>query len=171
MERAHQSSSPATSGDSSNSTEGGGAPVGGDPLAEIDTILAELTQRDRQSAEYSAHQLDVEQGFLVEFRKACQHEVRPAMEAVLQRLKRNGGGGVIEAHEGGEPRAPTPRLVLWMSLEGELAGEPRADRHPYLQLDAEVSKQQVEVSEGTMWHGARGRHSGRIGLEPHRPHP
>lgn len=51
--------------------------------------------------------------------------------------------------------------MLWMSLEGDIVGEPRYDRHPYLRLDAEVPEQRIEIFEGTMWQG-KGR-SGRIG--------
>lgn len=155
--------SPKAAGETPEGTGGVAAAGGGDPLAELDTILADVAQRDRQAAEDSAHEHDAERQFAADFKRICQQEVRPAMEAVLERLRRNGGGGVIESHEGGEARVRTPRLMLWMSLEGDIVGEPRYDRHPYLQLDAEVAKREVEVSEGTMWQGARKGHSGRIG--------
>jgi hypothetical protein len=50
-----------------------------------------------------------------------------------------------------------------MSLEGGIVGEPRADREPYLQLEANVAGRDIEVSEGDMWHGAGGRRSGPVG--------
>ena len=95
------------------------------------------------------------------FAIACETEVRPAMKAVLDRLRQLGGGGLVEEHAGGEPRFPQPRIVLWMSLKGELVGEPRPDRYPYLQLEADVERRQVQVDEGDMWRGAGGRTSGR----------
>jgi hypothetical protein len=49
-----------------------------------------------------------------------------------------------------------------MSLEGPLVGEPRPDRDPYLQLDADPTAKHIVVSEGDMWQGLAGR-SGRVG--------
>lgn len=90
------SPSPTTTGTPSDATASSGAPGGTDPLAELDTILAEVTKEDRQAAEASSRELDAEHQFAAEFKRICQQEVRPAMEAVLERLRRNGGGGVIE---------------------------------------------------------------------------
>lgn len=139
--------------------------VGGDDgrLTEIDTILAEMTRRDTTSAAAAASKRDDQESFLASFAAVCREEVRPAMEAVLERLTRGGGGGLIEERPGGEARFTTPRLTFWMSLQGELLGIGRPDRHPYLQLDADVSKREVQVSEGDMWNGAGGGHSGRTG--------
>jgi hypothetical protein len=92
--------------------------------------------------------------FLEEFAAVCEREIRPAMEAVLERLRQNGGGGLIQERSGGEGQSATPRLTLWMSLDGEIAGSPRQDRHPYLQLDPNQAERQVQVWEGDMWHGA-----------------
>ena len=131
-------------------------------LAEIDSILAALSERDLKSAAGAADKLAAQEGFLTEFSTVCQTQVRPAMEAVLGRLQHDGGGGLIEEHPGGEARFPTPRLTLWMSLQGEIVGTPRPDRHPYLQLDGDVIRREVRVSEGDMWNGG-GSHSGRIG--------
>jgi hypothetical protein len=135
---------------------------GGQGLGEIDTILAELAQRDIQAAASAVDTIDVEHRFLADFTAICNTEVRPAMTAVLQRLQHGGGGGLIEEHPGGEPRIPTPRLTLWMSLQGDVVGSPRPDRHAYLQLDASVVARQIAVSEGDMWRGRAGR-SGRVG--------
>jgi hypothetical protein len=129
----------------------------------LDTILAEVAQRDLQSAADSARVLDRQHQFLGEFTAVCQQVIRPAMQAVLERLERDGGGGAIREHPGGEPRFGSPSLILWMSLEGEIDGEPRPDRHPYLQLDANVSGGEVHVFEGDMWRGRGGNRSGRIG--------
>lgn len=50
-----------------------------------------------------------------------------------------------------------------MSLEGEIVGDPRSDREPYLQLEANVSSRDIEISERDMWRGAGGKHSGPLG--------
>lgn len=50
-----------------------------------------------------------------------------------------------------------------MSLEGDIVDEPRADREPYLQLEADIGGRRVQVSEGDMWRGAGGKRSGRTG--------
>jgi hypothetical protein len=107
--------------------------------------------------------LEAGQKFLDEFAKACATEVRPAMDAVLERLRQLGGDGLVEEHSGGEARFPNPRLTLWVSLKGEIVGEPRLDRFPYLQLEADVERRKVQVDEGDMWRGAGGHSSGRVG--------
>ena len=135
-----------------------------DRLAELDSIVAGVAEKDRESAERSAHVLEDQEKFLAAFHNVCEGEVRPAMQAVLERLQHAGGGGVIEEHQGGEPRFPEPGFTLWMSLKGEIVGGPRPDRHPYLQLEADVARRQVQVSEGDIWRGAGGGRSGRIGV-------
>jgi hypothetical protein len=50
-----------------------------------------------------------------------------------------------------------------MSLEGEIVGDPRSDREPYLQLEANVASRDIETSEGDMWRGAGGKRSGPLG--------
>lgn len=109
----------------------------GGALAAIGKVLVEVAQRDRQSAEHSAHEVDIQRQFLEDFAAVCEREVRPAMEAVLRQLQHSGGGGMIEHHGAGETRVRYPRLMLWMSLEGGMDGVPRYDRNPYLQFDAD----------------------------------
>lgn len=99
-----------------------------------------------------------------DFAAACETDVLPAMGAVLERLRQLGGDGLIVEHPGGETRFPNRRLTLWMSLKGEIVGEPREDRHPYLQLEADVEQRKVQVNEGDMWRGGGGHSSGRAGL-------
>jgi hypothetical protein len=142
--------------------DGAPAPSGADPLADLEPIFMALTKRNRQSAEHSAEVIDAQKQFLDEFARVCTTEIRPAMETVLERIRHFGGGGMIEEHPGGEPRVPNPRLTMWISLDGEIVGTPRPDRHAYLELDAEVVPLTVSVSEGDMWLGAGGCRSGRI---------
>jgi hypothetical protein len=142
--------------------EGARPPTKTDPLAGFALIVAAVAQRDRDSAELTADRLDVGQRFSDDFASACEAHVKPAMQAVLERLQQLGGGGLIEEHPGGEARFPMPRLTLWMSLKGDM-GEPRLDRYPYLQLEADVQDRKVQVDEGDMWRGAGGNCSGRVG--------
>jgi hypothetical protein len=125
--------------------------------------LEAVAQSDRDSTDLTADRLQTGQKFLDDFATACKTEVRPAMEAVLERLRQLGGGGSVEEHPGGEARFRSPRLALWMSLKGEIVGAPRLDRHPYLQLEADVEQRKVMVDEGDMWRGAGGHSSGRVG--------
>jgi hypothetical protein len=134
-----------------------------DPLADIGAVVAALKQQDVESAESATHVLEDRQAFVDEFREVCRTEVRPAMQAVLDRLRSEGGDGLIEEHPGGEPRVSTPRLTLWMSLQGAMDGVPRQDRNPYLQLDADVVGRVIRVSEGDSWRGGGAGHSGSAG--------
>jgi hypothetical protein len=135
----------------------------GDPLGEIDEIMAGLTASSLAADERSAKVLDDRRLFVDEFKQRCTDDVRPAMEAVLDRLRRNGGGGLVEEHPGGEPRVSTPRLTAWLSPVGEITGTPRPDRLPYLQLDADVNERKVRVTEGDVWGPGDRGHSGSGG--------
>ncbi len=134
-----------------------------DPLTDIGAVVAALKQRDVLSAESAAQVLEGRGAFFDEFRAICQGVVRPAMEAVLDRLRMEGGDGLIEEHPGGEPRVSTPRLTLWMSLQGPIEGAPRQDRNPYLQLDADVVDRVIRLTEGDSWRGGGAGHSGSAG--------
>jgi hypothetical protein len=135
---------------------------GDDPLASFDTILAQIAEREVETDARSAHRIDANKKFLAAFAEACEREVRPAMEAVIARLRSGGGGGSIEQHPGGEARFLNASLIAWMSLEGEIVGEPRPDREPYLQIEADVDAHEVPVFEGDMWRGGGGGRSGRV---------
>jgi hypothetical protein len=134
-----------------------------DPLGDFGPLLAAVAQRDRDSEDLTADRIEAGQKFLDDFATACATEVRPAMDAVLERLRQSGGGGLVEVRSGGEARFRDPRLTLWISLKGEISGEPRLDRYPYLQFEADVEKRKVQVDEGDMWRGAGGHSSGRAG--------
>jgi len=88
-----------------------------------------------------------------EFSAVCSQQILPAMQAFLERLRMNGGGGLVEEHDGVEGAGVAPRVRLWMSLSGEIIGRPRQDQHPFLELDFDVAQQQVNVAEGDMWKG------------------
>ena len=152
--------------------ESGGLPVvagpievaaSNDPLAALGPIVAAVAESDRRSSELTADRREAAEKFLEDFATACEAEVKPAMAAVLERLCQLGGGGLIEEHPGGEARFRNPRLALWMSLKGEIVGEPHLDRYPYLQLEADVEALKVQVDEGDMWRGAGGNSTGRAG--------
>jgi len=140
------------------------SPSGDDLLAGFDTIVAEVMRKSREAAERSHHDVTVQEQFTAAFAALCQSEVRPAMQAVLERLQHAGGGGMIEEHAGDEARVRNARLTMWMSLEGEINGDPRPDRHPYLEFDADMVGRKIQVSEGDMWRGAGGGRSGRVGV-------
>jgi len=151
-------------------TAEGEPPTGIGPSATIDDLLAgfgplvaAVAQGDRDSADRSAERLEAGQKFLDDFATACESEVKPAMNAVLERLRQVGGGALVEEHPGGEARFTKPRIALWMSLEGEV-GAPRLDRYPYLLLEADIDSRTVQVDEGDMWRGAGGNCSGRVGV-------
>lgn len=137
--------------------------TGNDPLAEIDQLMRARRDEDRESADRAAQVLADRSEFSDEFVRVCDVQVRPAMEAVIERLRNNGGGGVIEERHEDLARNQAHRLTLWMSFSGEIVGTPRPDRHPYLQLDATVAKRAVTVSEGDMWQGRGGGRSGKAG--------
>ena len=134
-----------------------------DPLAEIDDLMRTRRDEDQQSADRAAQVVADRSEFADEFGRVCKVQVRPAMTAVIERLRQNGGGGVIEERTEDLARKQPHRMTLWMSFSGEISGTPRPDRHPYLQLDATVAKRVVTVSEGDMWEGRGGGRSGRAG--------
>jgi len=138
------------------------AQVAPDPLEEIDQLMQKRLEDEQRSADRSAEITKERSQFSEEFSKVCDAHVRPVMEAILERLRRSGGGGVIEERPEDLARMQDHRFILWMSLEGEIVGTPRLDRHPYLQLDADVAKRAVTVSEGDMWAGHGGNRSGPV---------
>jgi len=141
--------------------ENTGGATTADPLAEIDRLMQKRSIDEQRSTERSARLSADRSAFSAEFARVCENVIRPAMGAILERLRRNGGGGVIEERPEGSDRS-AHRLIIWMSLDGEIDGKPREDRHPYLRLDADVDKRSVALSEGDMWQGRGGR-SGKTG--------
>jgi hypothetical protein len=137
-----------------------------DRLPEIDLITQEWQDDQRELAEALERHEKLRSRFSDEFNELCQRELRPAMDAVIVRLRRDGGDGLIVERPADARFQHTHRLTLWMSLSGEFVDAPREDRHPYLQFDADVERQLVKMSEGDMWQGHGGNRSGEVGERP-----
>ena len=134
-----------------------------DPLAEIDRLVQKRRDDEQRSADQMAQLATDRSEFSTEFETVFEEQVRPSMEAIIERLRCNGGDGlIVERPEDGLLKH-NHLFTLWMSLEGEITGAPREDRLPYLQLEADVDKRLVTVSEGDMWEGHGGNRSGRVG--------
>jgi hypothetical protein len=153
---------PLQSDPSPSSVATGEARQPADPLHEVDEILNERRARIREAQAQTERTQSIEQEFLRQFHDLCDREVAPAMQAVLDRLRHDGGGGLIQTHPGGEPRFSKPSVTLWMSLEGEIIGSPREDRDPYFRIDADPAHLHVEVRQGDMWEGGGTHSSGPV---------
>jgi hypothetical protein len=130
-------------------SQGEGVPEEAVGLEEIDQVLKSWS--DQRQA-FASRQAEIEATRLLFVRQAAEiadHVIRPAMEAALARLDRDGGGGRIEERPGDDTHSL--RLILWMSLDGDIAGAPRQDLNPYLQLDIDVATRRIDVWEGDMW--------------------
>jgi hypothetical protein len=124
-----------------------------DLLNEVDRIF-EMRARGLSHSDERQSQIDSENARLQdEFTSVCASTIRPAMQAFLERLRANGGGGLLEERSGVHGAGVAARITLWMSLSGELIGRPRRDQHPYLQLDFDAVQRQVVLVEGDMWKG------------------
>lgn len=103
------SATPTASGaiDLTHPGAGAGEPTVTDLLEGFGPLLEAVAQRDHDSDEITADRIEAGQKFLEDFATACATEVRPAMEAVLERLRQFGGDGLVEERSGGEVRFPT----------------------------------------------------------------
>ncbi len=124
-----------------------------DSLRDIDLILERWSERESEFVEEQERVRAERERLVADFEDLSRLVIKPAMESIIQRLRKDGGDGVIQ--EGQSGVAHGPRLTLWMSLKGQIAGLPRQDLNPYLQLDLDVEHLQVDVWEGDMW-GKRG---------------
>jgi hypothetical protein len=124
-------------------------PVPTDSVAEIDHIVGHWTDLRQEGLEQQAQAEAERHQFLEDFRTITDSVIRPAMQAAADRLAKDGGGGLIEERE--ETPMHRPRIILWMSLDGDIAGTPRQDLNPYLQLDADVGRRRIDVWEGDVW--------------------
>jgi hypothetical protein len=120
-------------------------------LTAVDDILAEYHLERRVALELQARAEADREHFLRTATHALRCTVRPALDAIAARLVGDGAGGRVDERSNSE--RPGMRLVLWMSLDGPVAGQPREDRNPYLRLDLDVPGRQVRVWEGDMWLG------------------
>jgi hypothetical protein len=134
--------------------------VAADTLVEIDEIVQKCRTDHERAVEKAAQLIADRLQFSADFTTVCDQIIRPAMQGILERLRQNGGGGIVEDRAEDKSHHWGHRLTLWMSLVDEITGAPRADFHPYLQLDADIDKRSVWVSEGDMWQGRGGNSSG-----------
>jgi hypothetical protein len=118
-------------------------------LEEIDQVLKSWSDQRHAFATRQAESEATRRLFVRQAAEIADHVIRPAMEAALARLARDGGGGRIEERPGDDTHSL--RLVLWMSLDGDITGAPRQDLNPYLQLDIDVTTRRIDVREGDMW--------------------
>lgn len=122
--------------------------VAEDPLREIDQIVGHWSDLRQESADGQAHAEIERAHFLQEFQAITSSVIRPTMDKAIERLRKDGGGGLIEEHA--LDSLHKPRVTLWMSMEGEIEGSPRQDLNPFLQLDADLVHRRIDVWEGDM---------------------
>ena len=120
-----------------------------DSVGGIDRILGEWTDRQEDFARKASEAQAERDEFLDSFSQIMRGAIKPAMEAIVQRLEEDGGDGMI--WEGESEAMQRPRVILWMSLKGKMSASPRQDRNPYLQLDVDVARHRIDVWEGDMW--------------------
>jgi hypothetical protein len=128
-------------------------PPAPDLLDEVDDIF-EMRSRGLGLSGERRSQVDAQRKAIQEeFSSACAQIIRPAMQAFLERMRHNGGGGLLEERSGVQRAGVAARIRLWMSLSGEIIGRPRRDQHPYLELDLDVVEQRVNLVESDKWKG------------------
>jgi nucleotidyltransferase/DNA polymerase involved in DNA repair len=128
-------------GETSHST------VNEDSLQQIDQIVDHWSHLRQESAEEQAHSEVEREHFLKDFQDITNSVIRPTMEMAIERLRTDGGDGLIEERH--LDALHKPRVTLWMSMQGEVAN-PRQDLNPFLQLDADMVNRRINVWEGDM---------------------
>jgi hypothetical protein len=118
-------------------------------IGKIDQLVSHWSDLRQESVEKQAKAKAERDQFLKEFQDLTQAVIRPTMEAAVARLQRDGGDGMIEERQ--EDVFHRERLTLWMSLQGQIAGSPRQDLNPYLQLGVDAGNLRIDVWEGDMW--------------------
>jgi hypothetical protein len=118
-------------------------------VGDIDQILEKWTDRQDAFASKEDEAMAEEEKFLNDFREISGRVIKPAMEANVQRLQKDGGDGMI--WDGESEAMHRPRVILWMSLKGKIDGPPRQDLNPYLQLDVDTPHRRIDIWEGDMW--------------------
>ena len=118
-------------------------------LCAVDDVLGEYHLERRIVTEHQERTAAERDRFARAASHALRCVVKPALQAVADRLAEDGVGGLVQERP---PSARVDlRLVLWMSLDGPIVAAPRQDRNPYLQLDVDVDHREVRVWEGDMW--------------------
>ena len=80
---------------------------------------------DQQTSANQGAQLTADRSeFSAQFARVCQEQVRPAMDAIIERLRPQ-RRGVIEEYSA-DYRYQNHRLIMSMSLDGEIVGTPAA---------------------------------------------
>ena len=121
----------------------------GNTVVEIDQIVGHWSALRQAGVEKEILAEGERNQFLTDFRGITDSVIRPAMQAAVDRLGKDGGGGLIEERK--EDLMHRPRITLWMSLDDAITGTPRQDLNPYLQVDANVGQRRIDVWEGDMW--------------------
>lgn len=120
-------------------------------LEAIDELMADYQVEEGALQRAFARAAVERAAFVEDATSTLRHVIKPLFETVAARLAQDGGGGlVVDTPPAGRRGL---RLTLWMSLAGRIAGAPRQDRNPYIQLDLDAEGRQVRVWEGDIWDG------------------
>lgn len=121
------------------------------PLEEIDEVIEEFEEHRAQVMADAARRGVDSEAFDRHADETIDRVIRPTMQRVAWRLRRDGADGrIVEAPSDARH---TRRLTFWMSLDGAVADPPRQDRNPFLQIDVDVPNRRIKVWEGDMWEG------------------
>ena len=120
-------------------------------LRPIDDLLSDHRLRQKERAAVAEHMRRERERFVLSARHTLEQVVKPALVDIAERLRIDGGDGLVEEHpaEGRHGH----RMMLWMSVDGLMVRAPRVDRNPYLQLEVDDAARQLTVWEGDMWDG------------------
>ncbi len=118
-------------------------------LSAIDDLLAAYAREEEEEDARARAVLTDRRRFVHAAACAFERIVQPAFGSIADRLRGHGGDGLIQ--ERPAVGSHGQRLTLWMSIEGPIVILPRVDRNPYIQLDVNVSSQDVGVWEGDIW--------------------
>lgn len=147
-ERSGATESHVTSGQANSPADGVKPGTEEDPLIEIDKIVDRWSHLRQETVDERARAEIETEHFLGKFQAITKSVIRPTMETAIERLRKDGGDGLIE--EGSLNVLHKPRVVLWMSMEGEIVGRPRQDLNPFLRFDADTVHGRIDVWEGDM---------------------
>jgi hypothetical protein len=119
-------------------------------MAEIDQVIEEYEEHQAEGVAEEYHRRVDRETFVRHADEIIDTIIRPAMDDVVERLRRDGVGGRIDESPADHLRPQ--RITLWMSLDGPVGDEPRQDLNPYLQLSVDVPNRCIDLWEGDMWH-------------------